>query len=82
MKTDQSNGNLGLESDGVEINIIHTTMPLPGSGWSRLGGCSDRLYISLAAGVDLPKFIHTYARILLFSIFPCIIVIIIIFHYM
>ena len=48
MKTDQSNGNLGLELDGVEINIIHMTMPLPGSGCSRLGGCCDRLFISLA----------------------------------
>lgn len=47
MKINQSNGSEQLGISPVHLNIIHTMMPNPGSGWSQNGSVNRRLYTSL-----------------------------------
>ena len=48
MKTDQSNGNTGLEGTGVVLDIVRTIMPQPGAGWTIHGSCRKRIFLELA----------------------------------
>ena len=48
MKTDQSNGNTGLEGTGVVLDIVRTIMPQPGAGWTIHGSGRTRIFLELA----------------------------------
>ena len=48
MKTDQSNGNTGLEGQKVVLDIVRTIMPRPGAGWSIHGRCLTHIFLEMA----------------------------------
>ena len=55
MKTDQSNGNTGLEGQGVVMDIVRTIMPRPGAGCSMYGSCRKRIFLELVSWLDAKR---------------------------
>ena len=46
-KIAQSNDSTRLDADDVHLNIMHTSFPAKGSGWTEHGSCRNRIFLQL-----------------------------------